>query len=369
MRAENAIIPIGGALLANIAGLTAATVVVVKHCRVHTAFPVNIGQPFNYSDDQIRQRRRTIRLSWLTIALLATTATLMWLTLGQSQAMKTAWAEDLLGMIPPAALLIALHFENRPPTRRFPYGYFRVISIAFLAAATALSTIGLWLFAGSVLKLIHRERPPIGLMTLFHHQLWAGWAMIAALTYATIVGLTLGTLKRPLARTLHDKVVEADADMNKADWTSQSAAVLGILLVGFGHWWGDSAAAALISLSILHDGWRNLRQVIGDLMDEAPSVLGETHALEDLPKRLRDAAERLAWVESAGVRLREQGHVLTGEVFVVPRRRDEIFAAELLANVTRAGRELAKLDWRLHCLSIVPVSRLDGRAPPQLRDA
>ena len=329
---------------------------------------MNIGQPFHYSDEQIRKRQRSIRLSWITIALLLTTATLMWLTLGQSQAMKTAWAEDLLGMIPPAALLIALRFENRPPTRRFPYGYFRVISVAFLAAAATLSAVGLWLFADSVLKLVHRERPPIGLMTLFGHQLWAGWAMIAALVYATGVGLTLGILKRPLARALHDKVVEADADMNKADWTSQSAAVVGILLVGFGHYWADSAAAALISVSIMHDGWRNLRQVIGDLMDEAPSVLGETHSLEDLPKRLRDAAERLEWVESAGVRLREQGHVLTGEVFVVPRSRGDTSAAELLGNVARAGSQLAELDWRLHCLSIVPVTRLDGHVPPRVSE-
>lgn len=329
---------------------------------------MTIGQPFRFTEDQLRKRTRSIRLSWLTIVLLLTTATLMWLTLGQSQAMKTAWAEDLLGLIPPTALLIALRFENRPPTRRFPYGYFRVISVAFLAAAAALSTIGLWLFADSVLKLIHRERPSIGLMTLLGHHFWAGWAMIAALLYATAVGLTLGVLKRPLARALHDKVVEADADMNKADWTSQSAAVIGILLVGFGHYWGDSAAAALISLSILNDGWRNLRQVIGDLMDESPSVFGETHALEDLPTRLRDAAERFDWVERAGVRLREQGHVLTGEVFVVPRPRAELSAAELLAKAKSAGSELCELDWRLHGVSIVPVSSLEERTPPRLRD-
>lgn len=250
----------------------------------------------------------------------------MWLTVGQSQAMKTAWAEDLLGLIPPTALLIALRFENRPPSRRFPYGYFRVMSVAFLAAAAALSTIGLWLLADSVLKLVHRERPAIGMMTLFNHHFWAGWAMIATLLYATAVGLTLGILKRPLARALHDKVVEADADMNKADWTSQSAAVVGILLVGFGHYWGDSAAAALISLSILNDGWRNLRQVIGDLMDESPSVL------------------------------------------VVPRQRAEISTAELLAKVASAGRQLCELDWRLHGVSIVPVNKLEECTPPRVSD-
>ena len=68
-------------------------------------------------------------------------------------------------------------------------------------------------------------------MNVFGHTLWAGWVMIIALIYATAVGLTLGLVKRPLAERLSDKVIEADADMNKADWTSQSAAIIGILLL------------------------------------------------------------------------------------------------------------------------------------------
>lgn len=326
---------------------------------------MNIGLPFQFPESQIEDRRRARLLAGSSIALLATTATLMWLTLGQSQAMKTAWAEDLLGMIPPAALLIAMGFENRRPSRRFPYGYFRVISVAFLAAATALTTIGVWLLIDSVAKLIKGERPPIGLMTVFGHPIWAGWAMIVALMYATAVGLTLGILKRPLARRLHDKVIEADADMNKADWTSQGAAVIGILLVGFGAWWGDSAAAALISLSILYDGWGNLRQVVADLMDESPTVLGHQRRLEALPVRLRDAAEQIDWVDTAGVRLREQGRLLTGEIFVVPRDRSGLSASELLARCADACHELARLDWRLHGLTVIPVANLDNVAPPR----
>ena len=105
--------------------------------------------------------------------------------------------------------------------------------------------------------------------------------------------------------------------MNRAEWMSEGAAIVGILLVAFGLWWGDAAAAAFISVEIVRDGWHNMRQVIADLMDEAPSVLGE-HELESVPAKLKAAAERLDWVERAAVRLREQGHVLSGELYVVP---------------------------------------------------
>ncbi|MFL5614930.1 MAG: cation diffusion facilitator family transporter [Gemmatimonadaceae bacterium] len=325
---------------------------------------MNIGQQFDFPEQQQRDLRRARRLSWLTIVLLLTTAVLMFITLGQSQAMKTAWAEDLLGLIPPTALLVAMRFENRRPSKRFPYGYFRVISIAFLAAASALSTVGLWLLLDSVMKLVKQERPPIGLMKVFGHTLWAGWAMIIALIYATAVGLTLGLVKRPLAKRLGDKVIEADADMNKADWTSQSAAIIGILLVGFGFWRGDSLAAALISVSILHDGWSNLRQVVADLMDESPTVLGRSRKLEELPEKLRAAAQQLDWVESVGVRLREQGRLLTGEVFVVPRDGATMSAKELLAKAVDACHRLSDHDWRLHGISVVPVAKLDGEMPP-----
>ena len=63
----------------------------------------------------------------------------------------------------PANSSIAKHPEP-PPDATISYAYFGVISVAFLAAAAALSTIGLWLFGDSVLKLARRERPPIGLM-------------------------------------------------------------------------------------------------------------------------------------------------------------------------------------------------------------
>jgi divalent metal cation (Fe/Co/Zn/Cd) transporter len=197
-------------------------------------------------------------------------------------------------------------------------------------------------------------------MELFGRQFWAGWAMVASLSYSVGVGMLLGHLKRPVAKKLHDKALEADADSNKADWMSEASGIVGIVAVGFGIWWGDAVAAGLISLAIVYDGWLNMRQVVADLMDETPTELGSHDDHETLPRKLKEAAERLEWVEKAAVRLREHGRVLTGDVFVVPKTE-----ANLVKRIEQAAVELEKLDWRLHDLNVTPVARIDDQAPPR----
>ncbi|HEY2065136.1 MAG TPA: cation transporter [Gemmatimonadaceae bacterium] len=323
---------------------------------------MNIGRRFEFPPRQRKQRQRAARLSWLSLVLLLSTALAVYMTLGQSEAMKTAWIEDLLALIPPIVLLAALRLENRAPSPRYPYGYFGAVSIAFLVTSALLLLVGVWLLGDSLSKLLGHERPPIGLMTLFGHPIWSGWAMIAALAYCVAIGILLGRLKKPVADELNDKALAADAEMNKAGWTSEGAAILGILLIAFGQWWGDALAAAFISLNIVRDGWTNLRQVVGDLMDESPSKMGSPR-MDDLPKRVRDAAERLPWVAKAAVRLREQGRVIAGEVFVVPRTEEN-----LVARIHDASEILGEVDWRIHSLVVMPVSELEpGTIPRPVR--
>jgi divalent metal cation (Fe/Co/Zn/Cd) transporter len=145
------------------------------------------------------------RVAWLSIVLLTIGSAIYVVTMGQSEAMKTAWVTEILSILPPVAYLVALRFELRPPTRRFPFGYFRAISISYLIAACALTLIGLWLLWDALTKLIGQKRPPIGSMVIFGHQLWAGWVMIAVLIASMLVGMLLGRLKEPLAKRLHDK--------------------------------------------------------------------------------------------------------------------------------------------------------------------
>lgn len=299
--------------------------------------------------------RRARRLEWITIAYLVSAVGLLALVLGSSQAMKTAWFEDLLSLIPPIAFLLAERYNSKAPTERFPYGFHRTVSIGHLCAALALFAMGGYLFVESVAKLVTAEHPTIGAITLFGQTFWLGWLMLPALLWSALPAYFLGRLKLPLARDLHNKVLYADAHMNKADWLTAGAAMVGVVGIGFGLWWADAAAAALISLDITKDGLKNLRHAVNDLMDQTPTTVtrDDTDPLRD---RVAARLAELPWVEDADVRLREEGQVYFGEAFVVPSD-----PSNLTEKIERALEELRDLDWRVHDVAIMPVRELPKR--------
>ena len=293
--------------------------------------------------------KRAVRLEWWTLFWLASIVAVMGLTAGSSQAMRTAWIEDMLSMVPAIVFLIALHFERRPPTRRFPFGFKRVNSLAFLISAVALSAVGVSLLIESAMTLLSEDHATIPPVTLFGNSLWSGWLMVAALVYSVVPPLILGHLKLPIARRLQDKVLHTDAMMQKADWMTGLAGVAGVIGLGLGYWWADALAAALISLSILQDGINALRVATAELIDGAPRRLEGTELAEDAV-HLQGALE--ARFPDASIRLRETGRFIHAQV---------------------AGREPANpvdLDtlwpgpkdrrWRLAQLSFVPPASEDS---------
>jgi cation diffusion facilitator family transporter len=303
--------------------------------------------------------RRAIRLEWISIAYLITAILAVFFTLGDSQAMKGAWLEDMLSLAPPIAFLVATHVRYKRPNAAFPYGYHRAVEVGFLIAALALLSLGGFLVVDSVLKLLKGDHPPIGMVELFDWQVWLGWLMIAALLYSAIPMLFLGHVKKQLAVALHDKVLHADAKMNRADWMTAGAAMVGVLGIGFGLWWMDAVAAIVIGLDIVHDGVTYTNAAVKDILDGRPRREDErgVHALVD---DVRDTVAGLDWVEEAAVRMRELGHVISVEVLAVPR--DE---AELLDRVEDAVERISGLDWKLQDVVVAVVRDLDG-APDDL---
>jgi cation diffusion facilitator family transporter len=310
-------------------------------------------EPFEFPPEQQRALRKARRLEWITIVYLLSAIVVMYFTLGSSQAMKTAWAEDILSLVPPIVFLLASRIASRKPNERFPYGFHRVTSIAFLCASVALFAMGSWLLTDSLLKLFKAERPAIGGVTLFGHTIWLGWLMMAALLYSGIPVVFLGRAKRPLASKLHDKVLHVDAEMNRDDWLTILAALIGITGIGMGYWWADAVAGGLIALEVTKDGLSNLKQVACDLMDERPKTVDRVEP-DDLPKRVQSYLVGLPWVRDAQVRMREEGHVFIGEGFVIVGDG----AQDLPQQLERATQECLELDWRLHELSLVPVTAL-----------
>jgi cation diffusion facilitator family transporter len=302
-------------------------------------------------------QRKAVRLEWITLAYMTSAVIVLALTLGQSQAMKAAWIEDLLSLLPPAAFLIASRLRDRDPSEKFPWGMHRAVSVAYVFAALALLALGLYILFDSAMKLILAEHPPIGTIELFGEQVWLGWVMIAALLYSGIPAVLLGRAKRRIADDLHDKVLYADAEMNRADWMTVLAAIVGVIGIGFGLWWADAVAAIFISLDIVRDGYVNVRAAVHDLMDARPRR-HDAREYHPIVEQMNEALERCEWVAEGAVRLREEGHVFTGEVLVVPRTEEH-----LVDRLAALADELLGLEWKVYDIVVVPVKEIDIPSP------
>ena len=310
---------------------------------------------------QSRALRRAVRLEWATVALLLTHVAALAATMGGSQAMKTAWIDDLLSLIPPLVFLGAEAVRTRPPTRRFPYGFTRVVSIASLLSSFALLGMGAFLLEDALAHLAKGQVPTLGTVTLAGHTVWSGWLMVAAAVYSGATAAWIGAKKLPLAKVLHNRALQADAAMNKADWLMALAAAVGILGVGLGLGWADSAAAAVLAVDILWDGCRGLGVVFAELIDRVPTPI-EGDGEEPIVGRLEAHLAGEVWIERFSVRVHQRGPSFVGEALVVPRVAAGGDAA-LLERIEGLTRAALAMDWRLTSFVVMPVRRLPEGSP------
>lgn len=309
---------------------------------------------------QEKTLRRAIRIEWFTIGFLAVAITGVNLVMGSSQAMKAAWIEDLLSLAPPIAFLIAVRIIAKPPTDKYPYGFFRSVGVAHLVAGVALCTMGAFLLFDSVTGLISGDRPPIGSVQLFGTVVWSGWLMMGVMALTIPLPIYFGRIKMRLAKDLHNKVLYADADMNKADWMTAAGSIVGVGGIGLGFWWADAAAAIFIASSILWDGLRNTRAAITDLMDTRATTFDD-HKPHPAADAVLDYFASVPWVRDVAVRVRDQGQFFHLEAFIVPVDS----AMPALAELRAAQQRCQELDWKL--IDVVLV--LTPQLPNHLRSA
>ena len=298
------------------------------------------------AEAQVRKARKHAVISSVYIC---SKIALLFFVMAGSQALKTEMTGELLSLIPPTLFLVGDKIVRREPNERYPFGYERAVSAGYVGAAVALLGVGAYLLLDGGMKLVMKEHPSIGGFPLFGQVVWIGWLGIAVLLWSSIPAFFLGRAKRKAAEALHDKTLAADAEINAADWQSAAAAIVGLVLVSFGLWWGDALAAVLISAEIIRSGWSELRTALGDIMDSKPqNVLSKED--EDVPARITDFLRRQPWVDDVIVRVRERGREFTAEAHVIPGHEED-----LVDRITEAASKSREIDRRLAELTISPV--------------
>ena len=299
--------------------------------------------------DAEQELRKAKRLAWITFPYNISVIAMLFMAMGGSQALKTELVGELLSFIPPVLFLVGDRLTRREPNEKYPFGYERAVSAGYLGASITLLGAGAFLILDAALKLALQEHPTIGGIPLFGRVIWTGWLAIGVLLWSAIPAFFLGRAKRRAAETLHDKTLAADAEINAADWQSASAAMVGMIGIGFGLWWADSVAAFVISLEIVRSGWSELKTALGDIMDRRPLKLLEKEE-DPVTDKLGRFFNGLPWVNDAIVRVRERGREFTAVAHVIPHHA-QVSASELSATAERAR----EVDPRLAEVTIAPV--------------
>jgi cation diffusion facilitator family transporter len=303
--------------------------------------------------------RKARRLSWTSMAYICSTIALLFFVMSGSQALKTEMIGELLSLIPPTLFLIGDRVSRREPNDRYPFGYERAVSAGYIGAAVALLMVGVYLVFDGGMKLVMKEHPTIGGFPLFGQVVWTGWLGIGVLLWSSIPAFFLGRAKQRAAKTLHDKTLAADAEINTADWQSAAAAVLGLVGISLGLWWADALAAVLISFEIIRSGWSELCTALGDVMDRRPQGV-ESKEDEEVPELLTEYLRRQPWVDDVIVRVRERGREFTAEAHVIPATDDG-----LVDEITKTNAKSREIDPRLASIAIAPVREF----PPDVEKA
>ncbi|MGM7666806.1 cation diffusion facilitator family transporter [Microbacterium sp. A93] len=279
--------------------------------------------------------------------------------LGGSQSMKTAWIEDMLSTIPQIAFLVSLLIirRTRPGPAR-PFGNHRAAGVGHLVSSVALTVVGGSLAFEAVSGLLSAEHPVVGTVYLFGNTIWLGWLMMGVMAAIAVPPVLLGHAKLKLAPVLNDKLLYSDAKMNKADWQTNVASVVGVAGIGFGLWWFDAAAALVISVGITKDGIQNLRSATLDLMDRRATTHDNAKP-SPVISTMTDAVEALPWVREAACRVRDLGRMLHVEMFVVPDA--SLLSVEQTEEIVETCRAVA---WTVEDVVVMPVSRLPEALVP-----
>lgn len=170
-----------------------------------------------------------------------------------------------------------------------------MVPIAYLVSALALLVVGIYLASESVIVLVRNEHPAIGTVVIFGQRIWLGYLMM---------------------------------------------------------WWADAVAAIIISLDILHDGSKNLKQAVFDLMNQVPKTVDRSTD-DPLLKQIKDVLNRESWIKESKIRVREEVHIYFGEAFVVPKSEKNLFP-----NMSATKGKIADLSWLFCDFNIIPVESL-----------
>ena len=275
-------------------------------------------------------RRRLLRLLWLSIAAAVATIalkTVAWALTGSVGLLSDA-AESVVNLVAAIVAMLALRWALKPPDEEHAYGHAKAEYFAAGVEGALIVAAALTIAATALTRLLDPQ--PID-------DAGIGVAISAA---ASLINLGVGWLLLTTGRRERSIVLEADGRHLMTDvWTS-AGVVAGVIAVALTGWERlDPLIALAVAANIVITGSALVRRSVGGLMDrrlEAPAQAAIADALATFERGgVRFHAVR---TRQAGSRAFISLHVLVPGAWSVQRGHDvvEDVEAELRRRLPHA---------------------------------
>lgn len=282
-----------------------------------------------------------IRIEYLSMALTLVSLVLRYSVMGTSIAMLAALMEDVTELIAPISILLTLYLEGLPHTPRHPFGFQRIGSLSFLAAAGALMALGLLVLFQAANRLLEGGAPAFGEVDVFGWQVWWGWVMAAVLMVTNVIMLPVIRAKRGLSERVRLAALATDTHANISHVAVGLGATLGVILTRLGWWWTDPLMALVIGAAIFADGVQHLAVAARELIDVAPPP--ETMVTLSAVVAAQPYVRQHYWLA------RKVGRFIDADLLIAC---DDATLAETDRWRAELDRELRATNWQLHDLVI-----------------
>lgn len=184
-----------------------------------------------------------------------------------------------------AVVFLGFKVSERPPSRKYPYGFERAEDLAGLG-------VGLVIWASAIFAGYESYQKLIGNAPTTH--VWLG--MVGAVL-GIIGNQVVARYKKKVGERIHSVTLVADAKHSWLDALSSLGALVGLGAVASGYRWGDPIAGFAVTIFIVHVGYEVTMEIIGHLMDSvAPEDLAAAECAAAAIPGVREVAARARWM-------------------------------------------------------------------------
>ena len=275
-----------------------------------------MAKPTANIDQQLERSRRVIKWAMVVVILLAITKGIVGYFSGSVGLFAQA-IDSFTDLIAGSTVYLGLWLAQRPPSQKYPYGYFKVETMAALIVAIFIFGTGLLVLWQAILHIL------VPVEIVFYDA-----ALIVAAVSIPIIFVKSWYLKKVGRETGSGAVYSIGQDY-RMDLYASLVVLIGLAFEGVGIWWAEAVVGFIIGLVILKASLEISYSSILTLMDAVtdPEQVSEIEKLALKVKGVQGIHD---------IKVRHAGPICFGEAHL------HVAADLSVAQAYRVSKEIEK---------------------------